>query len=109
MISTSGHHLSVRGRDQQIRRFNRSVGSSTPAARSLVLGSLSEAAADLERSGIEGQRTHRSWWVANGAVTAQHKRGRQLYLQLVNGIEAPVSVTYRQMATRSIAVAQTVA
>ena len=81
----------------------------TRHGNALVLGSLSEAAADLERSGIEGQRTHRSWWVANGAVTAQHKRGRQLYLQLVNGIEAPVSVTYRQMATRSIAVAQTVA
>ena len=81
----------------------------TRHGNALVLGSLSEAAADLERSGIEGQRTHRSWWVANGAVTAQHKRGRQLYLQLVNGIEAPVSVTYRQLATRSIAVVETAA
>ena len=73
----------------------------TQLGNALVLGSLSDAMGDLERSGIAGQRTHRSWWVANHAVTAHAQRGRQLVLELNNGVEVPVSVTYRQMAAAS--------
>jgi LytTr DNA-binding domain len=75
------------------------VRAHTMLGNALVLGSLSDAIADLERSGLIGQRTHRSWWVASNAVAARVTRGRHIVLVLANGIEVPVSVTYRQTAT----------
>lgn len=49
----------------------------------------------LERlAGARGARTHRSWWVARGAVVGVSRgRGRAI-LQLSNGLRAPVSRTY---------------
>ena len=70
----------------------------TARGDTLVLGSLSDAIRDVEASGFAGQRTHRSWWVANSAVVANDQRGRVVVLRLTNGIEVPVSTTYRQMA-----------
>lgn len=67
----------------------------------LMHGSLSEAIADVERSGIAGQRTHRSWWIAHHVVVTRVQRGRHVFLELINGVEAPVSITYRQMASAS--------
>jgi len=70
----------------------------TRLGNALVLGSLSDAIDDVVASGVSGQRTHRSWWVASSAVVAKEQRGRQLALVLCNGVEAPVSVSYRQLA-----------
>ena len=57
---------------------------------------MSQAVADLEASGFSGQRTHRSWWVTKDAVIRGNRRGRHLHLELSNGVEVPVSVSYRQ-------------
>lgn len=40
---------------------------------------------------IEGRQTHRSWWVARGAVEDVVRDGRNVRLVLARGIEAPVS------------------
>lgn len=70
----------------------------TQLGNALILASLSDAISDLDRSGISGQRTHRSWWVANEAVCAHSQRGRQYVLELCNGVQVPLSLTYRQTA-----------
>ena len=70
----------------------------TRLGEALVLASLSDAIEDVEHSGIQGQRTHRSWWVASNGVVSHEQRGRQLVLILLNGVRAPVSLTYRQLA-----------
>ncbi|MEE4201015.1 LytTR family DNA-binding domain-containing protein [Erythrobacter sp.] len=38
-----------------------------------------------------GRQVHRSWWVAEDAVTGHRRKGRDLWLKLCCGIEAPVS------------------
>ena len=73
----------------------------TRLGSALVLGSLSDAIDDAGRSGLAGQRTHRSWWVASAGVESCVQRGRQVVLVLRNGLEAPVSVTYKQVAAAS--------
>ena len=47
-----------------------------------------------------GLRVHRSWWVAEQAITNVKKEGRKLYVVLDNGIEAPVSKTYAEHVKR---------
>lgn len=61
----------------------------TPRGSTLVLMSLSQAMAGLK--GVEGSRTHRSWWVARAAVEGVIEDGRNLRLRLTGGLEAPVS------------------
>ena len=61
----------------------------TSQGSTLVLMSLSQAIAGLKD--IEGVQTHRSWWVARAAITGVVEDGRNLRLQLVGGLEAPVS------------------
>jgi len=61
----------------------------TPRGSTLVLMSLSQAMAGLQ--GVEGARTHRSWWVARSAVEGVLEDGRNLRLRLTGGLEAPVS------------------
>lgn len=39
----------------------------------------------------EGMRVHRSWWVARSAVIGVRADGRNLKLELSNGLQAPVS------------------
>lgn len=64
----------------------------TAAGSALILMRLTDAMAEL--GGIEGARTHRSWWVARDAVVdAARGRGRAV-LRLKNGVSAPVSRTY---------------
>lgn len=55
----------------------------------LEMGPLSRVMAGL--SGVEGLRTHRSWWVARRAITGVERDGRNLRLRLVDGETAPVS------------------
>lgn len=55
----------------------------------LEMGPLARVTAGL--TGIEGLRTHRSWWVARRAIVGVERDGRNLRLRLVDGETAPVS------------------
>jgi len=64
----------------------------TDRGSALILMPLSEAVARLE--GVDGLRTHRSWWVARGAVVGAARGNGRAQLTLKNGLRAPVSRTY---------------
>lgn len=64
----------------------------TDRGSDLILLRLSDAVAELE--GLEGAQTHRSWWVAKGAVTDVERGDGRAVLTLKNGTKAPVSRTY---------------
>lgn len=64
----------------------------TSRGQDLILMRLSDAVAELE--GIEGARTHRSWWVAKEAVTGAKRGDGRATLSLKGGAEAPVSRAY---------------
>lgn len=74
--------LALEGEDHYVRVHTR--GGST-----LLLLRLADAIAELD--GIDGARTHRSWWVARDAVAEVLRRDRAVSLRLVNGIEVPVA------------------
>lgn len=61
---------------------------------------ISDAAAELANYQM-GLQVHRSWWVARDAVKQYSRNGRELTLQLQNGMEVPVSRTYRAMAKKA--------
>ena len=71
----------------------------TDRGSALVLMPLSEAVAMLE--GMDGLRTHRSWWVARGAVVGSARGNGRARLTLKNGVQAPVSRTYAPELRRS--------
>jgi DNA-binding LytR/AlgR family response regulator len=58
----------------------------------LILMRLSDAIAELD--GIEGARTHRSWWVARAAIVSAERAEGRAMLTLPNGARAPVSRSY---------------
>jgi DNA-binding LytR/AlgR family response regulator len=64
----------------------------TSRGSDLILMRLADAVAELE--GIEGARTHRSWWVAKDAVVDARAADGRAVLTLKDGAEAPVSRTY---------------
>ncbi len=66
----------------------------TSRGSDLILMRLADALEELE--GLEGARTHRSWWVAREAVQGARREGARAVLQLPGGREAPVSRTYLQ-------------
>lgn len=61
----------------------------TALGSELVLMRLRDAMTHM--TDIEGLQTHRSWWVARGAVEDVVREGRNVRLVLARGIEAPVS------------------
>lgn len=61
----------------------------TAQASHLVLATFGQAQEAL--AGASGLRVHRSWWVADNAVAAAERDGRNLRLVLVNGVKAPVA------------------
>jgi DNA-binding LytR/AlgR family response regulator len=61
----------------------------TSLGQDLILMRLADAVAELE--GLEGAQTHRSWWVARGAVTSAERLDGRAVLTLRDGAEAPVS------------------
>jgi DNA-binding LytR/AlgR family response regulator len=67
-------------------RFHTDKGSA------LLLMRLGDAIAGLD--GLEGARTHRSWWVARDAVIGVSRGGGRAMLRLKDGLSAPVSRTY---------------
>ncbi len=64
----------------------------TDRGSDLILMRLSDAVAELE--GLEGARTHRSWWVARDAVRGVRRGDGRATLLLEGGLEAPVSRRY---------------
>jgi hypothetical protein len=64
----------------------------TSRGSDLILMRLSDAIAELE--GVEGARTHRSWWVAREAVQSADRSEARISLRLPDGLTAPVSRTY---------------
>lgn len=64
----------------------------TDRGSDLILMRLSDAVAELE--GLEGARTHRSWWVARDAVRGVSRGDGRAVLTLEGGLVAPVSRRY---------------
>lgn len=64
----------------------------TESGSALVLMRFSDALEAL--SGLDGFRSHRSWWVARTAVEAARWKGGRGTLTLSDGSSAPVSRTY---------------
>lgn len=64
----------------------------TSRGSDLILLRLADAIAELE--GLEGARTHRSWWVARGAVEDAELGDHRATLHLKGALKAPVSRTY---------------
>jgi LytTr DNA-binding domain len=64
----------------------------TDLGSTMILMRLSDAIAELDGDG--GAQTHRSWWVARGAVAKAARSDGKAVLTLVDGTEAPVSRTY---------------
>jgi DNA-binding LytR/AlgR family response regulator len=71
----------------------------TSKGRDLILMRLSDAITELE--GLEGARTHRSWWVARGAVTGVERFDGRATLTLPDGTEAPVSRAFAKLLRES--------
>ena len=63
----------------------------TSKGTDLVLCRMADAVAELH--GVEGFRTHRSWWVAKAAVAKTARADGRAVLTLKSGIEAPVART----------------
>lgn len=55
----------------------------------LLLMRLRDAIAEMD--GAPGAQTHRSWWVAQGAVAGVNRTGRTMEIVLPNGAQAPVA------------------
>lgn len=67
----------------------------TTAGDTLILMRLYDAIRELE--GIEGSQTHRSWWVARGAVEDVRRREGKVSLILPNTLEVPVSRSFQKI------------
>jgi hypothetical protein len=61
----------------------------TPVGSALLLIRLADAIEEL--GAVEGERPHRSWWVARSAIAAARPEGRRMTLTLSNGVEVPVT------------------
>jgi DNA-binding LytR/AlgR family response regulator len=70
-------------------RIHTAIGSD------LILLRMRDALAELGPK--RGRQMHRSWWVADGAVTATERGARPL-LVLRNGLRVPVSKSFREQA-----------
>jgi len=67
----------------------------TERGSDLILMRLSDAVTELE--GIEGAQTHRSWWVAKGAVVEVERGDGRATFVLKDGARAPVSRTFARV------------
>jgi DNA-binding LytR/AlgR family response regulator len=65
------------------------VRAHTMLGSDLILMRMRDAIAEL--AGVPGMQVHRSWWVAQAAVAAVERDGRNVRLELANGLRAPVS------------------
>jgi hypothetical protein len=67
----------------------------TSLGQDLILMRLGDAIGELE--GIEGARTHRSWWVARAAVRGVERDDGRASITLPDGAQAPVSRAYAKL------------
>lgn len=81
-----GPILALAVEDHYVTVIGEGIGTTR---REMLLMNLSEAITEVG-AGF-GQRTHRSWWVAHGAVVELRRDGRNTVAVLSNGVEAPVS------------------
>ena len=65
----------------------------TALGSDLILLRLPDALAELGSE--RGLQVHRSWWVAEGAVASAERGAGRLVLKLRNGVNVPVSKTFR--------------
>ena len=65
----------------------------TDQGRTSLLMRFADAIAEL--GDLDGLQVHRSHWVARAAVSAQRRENGRLLLVLRNGVEVPVSRSYR--------------
>ncbi len=65
------------------------VKAHTLTGSEMLLMRMRDAIAELD--GVEGQQVHRSWWVARDQVRAVRRDGRNMKLELANGLLAPVA------------------
>jgi LytTr DNA-binding domain len=72
----------------------------------LVLVTISEAMRTLEALGFVGLQVHRSWWLCINAVKQVQSRDRKTYALLENGIQVPVSQTYRALFDKTFSTMQ---
>jgi DNA-binding LytR/AlgR family response regulator len=61
----------------------------TSKGQDLILMRLADALAELD--GLQGARTHRSWWVARAAVRQVERADGRATLTLEGGLQVPVS------------------
>jgi hypothetical protein len=66
------------------------VRAHSEASSTLILFRLRDAIAELDPE-LKGMQVHRSWWVAQQAVSGHKRSDRTLRLVLHNGLEVPVS------------------
>jgi len=66
----------------------------TSAGETMVLMRLADAVREL--AALEGQQTHRSWWVAKQGLADVARGDGKVMLKLKSGAEAPVSRTYQK-------------
>jgi hypothetical protein len=78
----------VQGEDHYVRFI-------TAGGDALVHMRLGEALAELKA--VPGAQVHRSWWVAERGVARVVRSGDRRTLSLKNGLEVPVSRTYRRL------------
>ncbi len=71
------------------------VRTHTAQGDALIFMRLSDALEELKD--YPGFQTHRSWWVALGAITHVTKEKRRYNVHLNNGMTAPVSQTYEKL------------
>lgn len=67
----------------------------TDRGSDLILMRLSQAVEELD--GLEGARTHRSWWVARKAVRSVERGDGRATLTLENGLKIPASRRYARV------------
>lgn len=87
-----GHDIvALKAQDHYVEIF-------TTLGSELVLVRLADAESELEPD--SGFRVHRSWWVAERHVLRVTRKQGRIMLILSNGMEVPVSRSYRQAAER---------
>lgn len=84
--------LALKAEDHYVRVY-------TDKGSTLVLSRISDAIEEL--APLDGIRVHRSYWVRKSAVRAVGKRRRGLTLKLCNGLELPVSQSYKELVRQS--------
>jgi hypothetical protein len=77
-----GVPIAIKSEDHYVRVF--AQGRDT-----LILLRLRDAIAEL--GATQGMQVHRSWWVARDSIVSSKRDGRNLTLNLANGITVPVS------------------